>query len=158
MQGFKIDFSLTKNDMNDFNREKVSELLGITPSRSEGPRLSKGNLRCDSLANATDAIRGITILPSETEMHRYVMHACWEVVISHIEAQNFEDALALLKDILGGTVSTVLDLCKDFNLFAEIVLHVYTKKNNLPDTFLSSETIAFLSSLNASFMTDYHLE
>ena len=144
----KVEFLLTKKDELDFDREKISQLLQITPSRSSPPILSKGTVRCDDYRTTKDAFKGITIVNEGNQPYPLIINASWskEIIIS---TWSIEDAMCKLIEELFGKEKIIVDVCKENNLFVSVIFRIYVTDEIFPELSFSKESIDYLCSLGA---------
>lgn len=153
----KVVFLLTKKDEFDFDREKISQLLQIAPSRSSSPVLSKGTVRCDDNHTSKDSIKGLTILKEGKQPYSLIINAFWSRDII-IKSWSLEDAMGKLAEELFGKEKMIVNICNENNLFASVIFRIYVTDENLPEISLSKESIDYLYSLGACVDFDLQLQ
>ena len=153
----KVEFTLTKKDGFDFDREKVAQLLCITPSRSSAPMLSKGTVRCNGDKSTADSIKGLTIIKEGEQPYPLIINAFLSIDFS-IKTLSVEDAIDKMKEKLFGKEVLIVDICNKNNLFACVILRIYAQEQNLPEISLSKESIDYLSFMGACIDFDIQLQ
>ena len=153
----KVVFLLTKKDEFDFDREKISQLFQIKPSRSSPPVLSKGTVRCDDNHTSKDSIKGLTIIKEGKQPYSLIINAFWGKEIT-VKARSTEDAVGKLIEELFGKEKLIVDICNGYNLFASVIFRIYATDETLPEIALSKESIDYLCSLGACVDFDIQLQ
>lgn len=152
-------FLLTKNDSTDFDRDAVTQRLCITPTRTSAPTLSKGKLNCDvDICEVERELTGITILPAAAPPYQMLKHAYWSVELPKIETWSLDEPLRQLEQILRGKEYEILDACKKYNLFADLIIRVFAESNSMPELTLSSKSVSFWASMGVSIGFDFYLD
>lgn len=155
----KLIFILTKNDSTDFDRDAVTQRLGIMPSEATAPTLSKGRLNCDAdICEIERELSGITILPAPSPPYQMLKHAYWSVESPKIECWGLEEPLQQLEQILLGKESEVLHVCKEYNLSADLIVRVFAESNNMPELTIPSSSVSFWASMGVSIGFDFYLD
>ncbi len=155
----RLLFLLTKNDCADFDRDAVTQRLCIIPSKASAPTLSKGRLSCDAnIREIERELSGLTILPATSPPYQMLKHAYWSVELPKIECWGLDEPLQQLEQILIGKESEVLDVCKAYNLSADLIVRVFGESNNMPDLTIPSKSISFWASMGASIGFDFYLD
>ncbi len=142
-----LDFVLTKMDYTDFDRNAVTQQLGLTPSETCAPRLSKGKINTDT---PSSALEGITILPADTPPYQMLLHANWCLGMPKEASYTIDAPLQKLEQCLSEKRSAIMAVCKKYNLGVQLIIQVHALSNNLPELSLSKEHLAFWSSIGAS--------
>lgn len=153
----KVDFLLTKKDEFDFDREKISQMLQITPSRSSSSVLSRGTVRCDDNHTNKDSIKGLTIVKEGKQPYSLIINAFWGKEIT-VKARSIEDAMSKLKEELFGKEKLIVDICNGYNLFASVIFRICVADETLPEIALSKESIDYLCSLGVCVDFDIQLQ
>lgn len=155
---FKIEFCLIKNDGVDFDRDEVSNRLGISPTETAPPTLSRGRLYCDDLATAKEELRGLTILSSDAPPYEFLKNAFWCVELNTGEGRSICEPLKELESLIAGSVDEIPKVCSDFGLFAEVILRIYCESNELPEMELPADVLSFFANIGASISFDLQLD
>ena len=92
----KVEFCLIKKNEFDFDRESVSRMLGIIPTSSCPPKISKGKVCVDNSEETEKHLKGMTIIKSTQKPYKMIIHANWCVEFS-VECYSLETALDKLK-------------------------------------------------------------
>lgn len=159
MPQIRLVFVLTKKDCNDFNRESVTRRLGILPSKTSAPTISKGRLSCDvDIYEIEEDLSGISILPAEAPPYRMMKHAFWSIETPKIECWGLDKPLKRIEQILVGKEAELLLVCKDYNLSADLIVRVFAESNNMPELAISNDSLTFWTSLGASIGFDFYLD
>lgn len=153
----RVIFSLIKNDDLDFDREAVTEQLKITPTESRGPKLSKGRMVCPKTEDDL-TLAGITVLKVSPPPYCYILHACWNIELPKISSWNVEDPLQRLEKILEDRQLLVRNVCKQYDLYADLVIRVFADSNNMPEVTLSSKSLLFWASMGVNIDFDFYLD
>lgn len=155
----RLIFVLTKNDCTDFDRDAVTQRLCIIPSKSSAPILSKGRLSCDAdIREIERELSGLTILPATSPPYQMLKHAYWSVELPKIKCWGLDVPLQQLEQIFCGKETKVQDVCKDYDLSADLIIRVFAGSNNMPDLTISSKSISFWASMGASIGFDFYLD
>ena len=155
---FKIELCLTKKDSLDFDRTLVSQLLDKNPTETKPPKISKGRLVCDDLAEAKKDFKGHTIIESPEAPYQYINHAFWCFECNPIETYDLCDAFQEFKSLFNSKIAMIKTVLSDFNLFLDVIIHVYANANDMPIISMSVDDIAFLNDMNAEVSFDFHLD
>ena len=155
----RLIFILTKNDSTDFDRDAVTQRLCIMPSKEAAPTLSKGRLSCDAdIREIERELSGLTILPAASPPYQMIKHAYWSVQLPKIECWGLDEPLQQLEQILFGKESEVLNVCKDYNLSADLIVRVFAESNNMPELTIPSSSVSFWASMGVSIGFDFYLD
>lgn len=154
----RLIFLLTKNDIVDFDRDAVTLRLGIMPSKTSAPTLSKGKIMCNPDIHAVEkSLTGITIIQASSPPYQMLKHACWGIDLPKIESWSLDEPLQQLEHILHGKEPEVLHVCKEYNLSAELIVRVFAESNNMPELTIPSSSVSFWASMGASIGFDFYL-
>lgn len=153
----KVVFLLRKKDEFDFDREKISQLLQIEPSKTSPPVLSKGTVRCNDNHTEKDTFNGLTIVKEGTQPYSLIINAFWSRDII-LKSWSIEDAMDKLTEELFGKEKMIVDICNENNLFASVIFRIYVTDENLPEIYLSKKSIDYLYSLGACVDFDIQLQ
>lgn len=152
-------FTLTKIDLDDFNRDKVTRLLRINPTETSGPTLSKGRVVCDpNIQEISNRLTGLTIISAIQPPYQMMKHAFWSIEMPKIECWGLDEPLQQLERIFLGKESELLHICNDYKLSAELIIRVFAESNDMPDLTLSSSSVSFWASIGASIGFDFYLD
>lgn len=152
-------FLLTKNDSHDFNRDFVTQRLCIIPSETCAPALSKGTINCTTnIYDVEKELSGITILPATSPPYQVLKHANWSIELPKIESWNLDEPLHQLEQILHGKESEILQICKEYNLSADLIVRVFAESNNMPELTIPSSSVSFWASMGVSIGFDFYLD
>lgn len=155
----RLVFSLTKRDMEDFDRDSVTELFHITPTESLPPALSQSRIiHMPNPEIASKELIGISILPSSAPPYQMLKHACWSVRFPKVERWDLVDALYEFEQTFKGKETEVLSLCKENNLRADLFVRVFAECGNMPDLTIPDTSIAFFASMGVSVIFDFYLD
>ena len=152
-------FSLTKKDLDDFDREEVTHLLLITPTETSSPMLSKGKVVCGpNIQEISNELTGLTILPAVAPPYQMIKHAYWSIEMPKIESWCLEKPLKQLEHIFFGKESEVLHVCKKYNLSADLIVRVFAESNNMPELTIPSSSVSFWASMGVSIGFDFYFD
>lgn len=155
----RLIFVLTKNDSSDFDRDAVSRLLCISPSETSAPRLGKGRLYCDAdLPENEKELSGVTLLPAAEPPYQMLLHAAWSFELPKQESWTLEEPLQQLEQLLTGKEAVLLQVCKDHDLSADLIVRVFAEANNMPDLTIPGSSLSFWASINAAVSFDFYLD
>ena len=153
----KVEFCLIKKNEFDFDRESVSRMLGIIPTSSCPPKISKGKVCVDNSEETEKHLKGMTIIKSTQKPYKMIIHANWCVEFS-VECYSLETALDKLKKILHKKENLLVNLCREQDLFVDLIFRIYTSPDNIPELSLSEEDISYVNSMGASISFDLQLD
>lgn len=154
----RLIFLLTKNDSTDFDRNSVSRRLCIIPSKESAPTLSKGRLSCDSdIREIERELSGITILPATSPPYQMLKHAYWSIELPKIECWGLDEPLQHLEQILSGKESEITNICKEYNLSADLIVRVFAESNNMPELTIPRSSVSFWASMGVAVGFDFYL-
>lgn len=152
-------FSLTKKNVEDFNRNAVTRRLAIVPTKTCGPELSKGAVRCGpNIQEITHQFIGLTILPAPRPPYQMMKHAHWSIELPKIESWDLGEPLQTIELILHGKENEVCNICAEYNLRADLILRVFAESNNMPELTIPSSSVSFWSSMGVSIGFDFYLD
>lgn len=155
----RLIFTLTKNDSNDFDRDDVTRRLGITPSKTSEPIVSKGKIFCESDIHEVECeLPGITILPTEKLPYQMLLHAHWSVELPKIKCWELSEPLEQLEKLFMGKELDVLNVCKEYNLSADMIVRVFAESNNMPELRVDYSSLSFWASMGVSLNFDFYLD
>ena len=140
----KISFYLTKKDAKDFDRNLVSSIFNIVPTQTCQPTMSKGKIHCENIEE-TEKEMLITIIRSDTSPYKYLKHAFW--LVETPELRTFDEAIKNFKDTIQGKEKEIVQVCKELNLDATLVITLYGDLNDAPHISFSTEDISLFSTL-----------
>ena len=153
----KIEFSLEKLDAEEMNWQTVTDRLGILPTQSSQPRLTKGTT-ARPWAKAEQEELNLTLVPAGTEGYRVLVHACWTVTLPKVETWALEAPMAQMRKRFFGKAAAVRALCEEYDLAALLTVHIYADANTMPEVELSEADMAFWSSMGAKVRFDFALD
>lgn len=152
-------FSLTKKDVEDFDRDAVTHRLAIVPSETSEPKLSKGTVKCGpNIQEISNEFIGLTILPAPAPPYQMIKHAHWSIELPKIESWCLEEPLQKVEQILYGTETEVRSVCDEYNLRADLILRVFAESNNMPELTIPSKSVSFWASMGVSIGFDFYLD
>ena len=152
-------FLLTKKNADDFDRNYVTQLLHVIPTKSNAPTLSKGKIMCDSDIHTVEKeLTGITIIRDSSPPYRLLKHACWGIELPKIESWSLDEPLQQLEQIFFGKESEVLHVCSEYNLSADLIVRVFAESNNMPELTIPSSSVSFWASMGVSIGFDFYLD
>lgn len=155
----RVLFILTKKDSIDFDRDAVTQRLGILPSKTHAPTMTKGMLTCDLAVEEIEKdLSGFTIISAEKPPYKMLKHADWEVESPKVESWDLEEPLQRMEEIFEGKAGEVSAICKDYNLYADLIIRVFADSNNMPELVFSNPQISFWASMGASISFDFYLD
>ncbi len=156
----KTVFLLTKADSADFDRDTVSKRLGLAPTKTSAPRLSKGRMHLPSneTPETMQPLSGMTVLPSADPPYQIMLHAFWELELPKTESWDIEGPLRRMEDILCGKELEILRLYGESNLEPHAILKIYADSGTLPVPELSGSSVAFWASIGAAIITEPYLD
>lgn len=155
----RLIFLLTKNDCADFDRDAVTHCLGIMPSTSTAPTVSKGKLNSFSEIHELEhELSGFTILPAQSPPYKMIKHACWSIELPKLECWDLEEPLQRMEQILSGKENKVLSVCKEYNLSADLLVRIFAESNCMPDLTIPSSSVSFWASMGVSIGFDFYLD
>ena len=143
----KITLNLNKNDQYDFDRQAIGELLGVTPTASNAPEISKGKIRYDNDENITTDYN-ITVINCEKPPYRFIKHAFWSYETNC--TNDFETCMAEIKSIVGNKTKVLNEICSKNNLSVQLEITIYecTKSNSY--YLLEKDDVDFVASIGAT--------
>ena len=152
-------FLLTKIDSSDFNRDDVTYRIGVQPTATSAPSLSKGKL-CNpfDIQRITEELQGITILCAENPPYPMLKHAYWSIETPKIECWNLKDSLQQLACVLHGKELEISEICNTYRLYADLIIQVFASSDNMPQLFISNEELKFWTSTGAKIGFDFYLD
>jgi len=152
-------FSLTKKDVEDFDRDAVTHRLAIVPSETSEPKLSKGTVNCGSnIQEISNEFIGLTILPAPSPPYQMMKHAHWSIQLPKIECWDLEEPLQKIEQILCGAEMEVRNVCEEYHLRADLILRVFAESNNMPELTIPSSSVSFWASMGVSIGFDFYLD
>lgn len=156
----RLVFMLTKNDDADFDRNAVTQCLGISPSKTSAPTLSKGKLQYvgSDIHEAEKALFGFTILPAEAPPYRMLKHACWSIEFPKSECFSLEEPLQQAEQILCEKATAVRHLCEEYNLSSDLIIRIFAESNNMPELVLPENSVSFWAAMGATISFDFYLD
>lgn len=157
---FQLVFILIKNDAIDFDREAVSQYLGMEPSETNAPTLSKDMLTTngEDIHDVEKRFQGITLIPQDLSTYRMLKHADWRLELPKIESWSLDEPLQQLEKLFSEKEIAVFHVCNDYDLSANLMVQVFAESNNMPDLTISNASLSFLTLMSASIRFDFHLE
>lgn len=155
----RLVFMLTKNDSTDFDREAVTHLLGIDPSKDSAPTLSKGKLSFDGdISDAQKDLPGLTIIPAATQPYEMLKHAYWSVELPKVDCWELVEPLHQFEQIFAENQSRVLYVCEKYNLSASLIVRVFSASNTMPILTIPNDSVSYWASMNATIDFDFYLD
>lgn len=152
-------FSLTKKDVEDFDRDAVTHRLSIVPTETSGPKLSKGTVNCGpNIQEISKEFIGLSILPAPAPPYQMIKHAHWSIELPKIKCWDLEEPLQKVEQILYGTGTEVRSVCDEYNLRADLILRVFAESNNMAELTIPSSSVSFWASMGASIGFDFYLD
>ncbi len=154
----RLIFLLTKNDCADFDRDAVTHFLGIMPSISTAPTVSKGRLNSVAeIHELEQELSGFTILPAQSPPYKMIKHACWSVDLDKMECWDLEEPLQKMEQLFSGKENKVLSVCKEYNLSADLLVRIFAETNCMPELTIPSGSVSFWASMGVSIGFDFYL-
>lgn len=153
---FKFAISFIKKDCEDFDREIITKTLNLKPTKNLPPRMSRGTLRCKSKKAAED--EGWTLIESENQTYKMILHASWIFFSRTISSFSLGDAFDKFILNFKGNEQKLKTICEENNLSVSIDVIITTTEDSLPELYLSSEHIFYLSDINASFGYSFYFD
>lgn len=155
----RLIFLLTKNDCADFDRDAVTHCLGIMPSMSTAPTVSKGRLNSVAeIRELEQELAGFTILPAQSPPYKMIKHACWSIDLPKIECWNLEEPLQKMEQLFSGKENKVLSVCKEYNLSADLLIRIFAESNCMPELTIPGGSVSFWASMGVSIGFDFYLD
>lgn len=152
-------FSLTKKDVEDFDRDAVTHRLAIVPTETSEPKLSKGTVTCGpNIQEISKEFIGLSILPAPAPPYQMIKHAHWSIKLPKIKCWDLEEPLQKVEQILYGTEIKVRSVCDEYNLRADLILRVFADSNNMPELTIPSSSVSFWASMGVSIGFDFYLD
>lgn len=152
-------FLLTKKDIEDFDRDAVTQLLRLTPTDTRGPELSKGKIMCGpNIQEISSEMIGETIIPAPAPPYQSILHAYWTIELSKIPSWGLEEPLQQLEQMLRGKEAEICRVCEDYNLTADLIVRVFAESFNMPDLTIPNESVSFWASIGATIGFDFYLD
>lgn len=143
----KITLSLNKNDQYDFDRQYIGELLGVTPTDSKAPEISKGKIYCGNSENISSDYN-ITVIKCENPPYRFIKHAFWSYETDY--NHDFETCMEKIKNIVGDKAKTLNEICIKNNLSAQLEVKIYKRTKSNSYYSLKKEDVDFVASIGAT--------
>ena len=155
----KINFYISKNDSEDFDRDNVTQQLKLSPTSTSQPRLSPGRVHTVTYEEAVEAMGdGITVLPSAEPPYPFLIHAYWSVVLPRMQTWSLEEPLREMEALLRERVDTVCSICDLYNLRLTLIITVYADANNMPIISIPRGSVSFWSIMKTEFKFDFYLD
>ena len=141
----KYEIVLTKRDTDDFDRDKVSNVLNLQPIYSEAPRVSKGKVYFKDFG--TDS-KNFTVIHQEQSPHPFIIHACWGYGRGGFD--DFNETLLDVEKIVVSRKQEFTELCALENLSLSLSIIVSSKGREIPFLALSQDQISLFASVGLS--------
>ena len=156
----QLIFTLTKKDSLDFDRTKVSEILDLSPTYTEPPRVSDGTMFFDltDLDNIRNELSGLTIIPSQEPPYKYIINACWSIETIKEGSFDLESVLKRFERKIQGKEKEICEICREYNLTLGLTIRIFSESNNLPTLCISNDSILFWASIGANIDFDMCLD
>ena len=153
---FKIIFDLIKSDIQDFDRAEVTKRLNIKPTENDEPKLSKGKVNCDNIKEANKEFVGFTILDGDAPPYKMIKHAFWTLELPKVYSLSVQEPINNLINLLSGKEKELVEICKEFALFARVIICINSNPDALPVLELPAYIISFFALINAD--VDFNLQ
>ena len=139
----RVLFSLAGEHDKEVDLAEITKKIGIAPTKTR------------TSDDWPDSIKDQIGLPDELKPHY-----TWQLDIGYSKNRLVRDRFALMKDLLIGKIETINELKKKYSLRASFTvgIHAQHDQHNLPELFLSQETIEFLASIGADIGFDMYLD
>lgn len=154
----KVEFWLKKKNSEDFDRNSVEQQLNIVFTDSKSPRVGNGVLNCEDLEEARKDMPGVTILSSDTPPYKMLLHAYLKLSFPRVVATSLDASSDMLMEFIRGKELQIINICKEYGLFACVIFRIYASFDNLPVISLREDVIKTLSSINVSVDFDLQLD
>ena len=84
-------------------------------------------------------------------------HADWRLELPEMECWSLDEPLQQLEKLFSEKEIAVLHVCNDYDLSANLMVHVSAESNNMPDLTISNASLSFLTLMSVSISFDFHL-
>lgn len=145
----RVIFNLVKKDRKDFDRDAISQSLGLKPSLSSGPKLGKGALRSiPDDCTAGVSLCGVSFIPSDDPPFQMVKHALWRIELPETESWSIDEPIHKMEEILRGKEEQILLLCREYNLFSNLRIQIHADPDTLPVLSIPGDSVKFWGELS----------